>query len=135
MQTLLTLYMVKYLLVPERMAGVVGLDWLRSWHYTGLEGQPLASAIFGDYTSLVYLTPIVGGICPCVMLKITFSIEASPATVNKWPWLALTEPSNGFPPAAPKNSFIDPSSVLSPSGVPLAWHSTYCTARGSTPLA
>ena len=62
MQTLLTLYMVKYLLVPERMAGVVGLDWLRSWHYTGLEGQPLASAIFGDYTSLVYLTPILGGI-------------------------------------------------------------------------
>jgi proton-dependent oligopeptide transporter, POT family len=62
MQTLLTLYMVKYLLVPERMAGVVGLDWLRSWHYTGLERQPLASAIFGDYTSLVYLTPILGGI-------------------------------------------------------------------------
>jgi proton-dependent oligopeptide transporter, POT family len=62
MQTLLTLYMVKYLLVPERMAGVIGLDWLQSWHYTGLEGQPLASAIFGDYTSLVYLTPILGGI-------------------------------------------------------------------------
>ena len=62
MQTLLTLYMVKYLLVPERMAGVVGLDWLQSWHYTGLEGQPLSSAIFGDYTSLVYLTPILGGI-------------------------------------------------------------------------
>lgn len=62
MQTLLTLYMVKYLLMPERMAGVFGLDWLRSWHYTGLDGQPLASAIFGDYTSLVYLTPILGGI-------------------------------------------------------------------------
>jgi len=62
MQTLLTLYMVKYLLVPERMAGVIGLDWLQSWHYAGLEGQPLASAIFGDYTSLVYLTPILGGI-------------------------------------------------------------------------
>ena len=54
--------MVNYLLVPERMDGVVGLDWLRSWHYTGLEGQPLASAIFGDYTALVYLTPILGGI-------------------------------------------------------------------------
>ena len=62
MQTLLTLYMVKYLLVPERMAGVIGLNWLQSWHYTGLEGQPLSSAIFGDYTSLVYLTPILGGI-------------------------------------------------------------------------
>ena len=62
MQTLLTLYMVKYLLTPERMANVIALDWLRSWHYTGLEGQPLSSAIFGDYTSLVYLMPILGGI-------------------------------------------------------------------------
>ncbi|HYJ83861.1 MAG TPA: peptide MFS transporter [Allosphingosinicella sp.] len=62
MQTLLTLYMVNYLLVPERMDGVVGLNWLRTWHYEGLSGQPLASAIFGDYTGLVYLTPILGGI-------------------------------------------------------------------------
>jgi POT family proton-dependent oligopeptide transporter len=62
MQTLLTLYMVNYLLVPARMDSVVGLNWLRSWHYAGLSGQPLSSAIFGDYTSLVYLTPILGGI-------------------------------------------------------------------------
>jgi POT family proton-dependent oligopeptide transporter len=62
MQTLLTLYMVNYLLVPARMDGVIGLNWLRTWHYEGLSGQPLASAIFGDYTSLVYLTPILGGI-------------------------------------------------------------------------
>jgi POT family proton-dependent oligopeptide transporter len=62
MQTLLTLYMVNYLLVPARMDGVLGLNWLRSWHYSGLSGQPLSSAIFGDYTSLVYLTPILGGI-------------------------------------------------------------------------
>ncbi|HEX8449892.1 MAG TPA: peptide MFS transporter [Allosphingosinicella sp.] len=62
MQTLLTLYMVNYLLVPARMDGVLGLNWLRTWHYEGLSGQPLSSAIFGDYTSLVYLTPILGGI-------------------------------------------------------------------------
>jgi POT family proton-dependent oligopeptide transporter len=62
MQTLLTLYMVNYLLVAGKMESVIGLDWLRSWHYQGLEGQPLSSAIFGDYTSLVYLTPIFGGI-------------------------------------------------------------------------
>src|SRR6476661_1056103 len=62
MQTLLTLYMVNYLLVPGRMEKVSGLAWLRSWHYPGLEGQPLSSAIFGDYTSLVYLMPILGGI-------------------------------------------------------------------------
>ena len=62
MQTLLVLYMVKYLLVPERMAGVLGLTWAQGALYNGLEGQPLASAIFGDYTSLVYLTPIAGGL-------------------------------------------------------------------------
>jgi len=62
MQTLLVLYMVKYLLLPEHVGKVAGLAWLRSWHYVGLDGQPLSSAIFGDYTSLVYLTPILGGI-------------------------------------------------------------------------
>ncbi len=62
MQTLLVLYMVKYLLVPDRMAGVLGLTWAQGALYNGLEGQPLASAIFGDYTSLVYLTPIAGGL-------------------------------------------------------------------------
>jgi proton-dependent oligopeptide transporter, POT family len=62
MQTLLTLYMVNYLLVPGRMEHVVGLDWVQAHVYRGLEGQPLASAIFGTYTALVYLTPIFGGI-------------------------------------------------------------------------
>ena len=62
MQTLLVLYMVKYLLLPEHMGAVAGLGWLNTHWYTGLSGQPLASAIFGDYTALVYLTPILGGI-------------------------------------------------------------------------
>ena len=62
MQTLLVLYMVNYLLVPGRMENVVGLEWLRTNVYRGLEAQPLASAIFGTYTALVYFTPIFGGI-------------------------------------------------------------------------
>src|SRR4051795_6570839 len=62
MQTLLVLYMVNYLLLPEHIGTVTGLAWLRTWHYPGLDAQPLSSAIFGDYTSLVYLMPIVGGI-------------------------------------------------------------------------
>jgi POT family proton-dependent oligopeptide transporter len=62
MQTLLVLYMVNYLLVPGRMENVVGLDWLRAHFYPGLEGQPLASAIFGTYAALVYGTPVLGGI-------------------------------------------------------------------------
>jgi POT family proton-dependent oligopeptide transporter len=62
MQTLLVLYMVNYLLVPGRMDHVVGLDWVQTHIYHGISGQPLASAIFGTYTALVYLTPIFGGI-------------------------------------------------------------------------
>lgn len=61
MQTLLVLYMVNYLL-PERFDAVAGLGWLQQWRYGGAEGQVLASAIFGDYASLVYLTPILGGL-------------------------------------------------------------------------
>src|SRR5690242_16403039 len=62
MQTLLVLYMVNYLLKPGRMECVVGLQWMQTHVYHGIGGQPLASAIFGTYTSLVYLTPIFGGI-------------------------------------------------------------------------
>src|SRR5438309_4162576 len=62
MQTLLVLYMVNYLLVPGRMDNVLGLRWLQANVYHGIEGQPLASAIFGTYTALVYFTPIFGGI-------------------------------------------------------------------------
>ena len=61
MQTLLVLYMVNYLLVPGRIEKVIGLSWLQEHVYRGLQGQPLASAIFGTYTSLVYFTPIFGG--------------------------------------------------------------------------
>lgn len=62
MQTLLVLYMVKYLLLPENIVNVAGLQFLQNSWYEGKEGQPLASALFGDYSALVYLTPIMGGI-------------------------------------------------------------------------
>lgn len=61
MQNLLGLYMVNYLLLQENFSKVVGLEWLQQWRYDGAAGQPLSSAIIGDYTSLVYLTPIAGG--------------------------------------------------------------------------
>ena len=35
---------------PGHIEKVAGLAWLRAWHYPGLDGQPLSSAIFGDYT-------------------------------------------------------------------------------------
>ena len=62
MQSLLVLYMVKYLLLPGRIERVAIFDAFRHLpFYRGLDGQPLASAIFGTYTAAVYLTPIFGG--------------------------------------------------------------------------
>ncbi len=60
MQALLVLYMVKYLLLPGRIENVVAFESFRHL-YGGLDGQALASAIFGTYTASVYLTPIFGG--------------------------------------------------------------------------
>ena len=63
MQTLLVLYMVKYLLLPGNVDNVALLDAFRTLPlYRGLDGQPLASAIFGTYAASVYLTPILGGL-------------------------------------------------------------------------
>lgn len=65
MRALFVLYMVKYLLLPGTADHVLGLDALKS----GLEAvfgpldiQPLASQIYGLYSALVYLTPILGGL-------------------------------------------------------------------------
>jgi len=60
MQALLVLYMVKYLLLPGRIENIAAFDSFRRL-YGGLDGQALASAIFGTYTASVYLTPILGG--------------------------------------------------------------------------
>jgi POT family proton-dependent oligopeptide transporter len=60
MQSLLVLYMVKYLLLPGRIEHIAAFDSFRRL-YMGLEGQALASAIFGTYAASVYLTPIFGG--------------------------------------------------------------------------
>ena len=61
MQTLLVLYMVNELLLPGHIENIAFFDSFRRL-YGNLEGQPLASAIFGTYTALVYLTPILGGL-------------------------------------------------------------------------
>src|SRR5947208_7177234 len=64
MKALLVLYMVEYLLYPEHAQAVLGLATLKN----GLESlfgpldiQPLSSHIYGLYTGLVYLTPVLGG--------------------------------------------------------------------------
>src|SRR5215475_145709 len=65
MRALLVLYMVKHLLQPEPAAGVMGLASLTrvlEALFGPLDVQPLASQIYGLYTGLVYLTPILGGL-------------------------------------------------------------------------
>ncbi len=66
MQTLLVLYMTKQLLLPghiEHIAGFVGFRALLEHTYGhALTTVALASAIFGLYTGLVYLTPLGGGL-------------------------------------------------------------------------
>lgn len=65
MRALLVLYMVKYLLEPERVRHVAGLSAFKTALesiFGPLAAQPFASHIYGFYTSLVYLTPILGGL-------------------------------------------------------------------------
>ncbi len=65
MRALLVLYMVTYLFQPGRVEQVVGFAGLKSaleWVFGPLDPQPLASLIYGSYTSLVYFTPIIGGL-------------------------------------------------------------------------
>lgn len=65
MRSLLVLYMVKYLLQSGRGENVLGFGALKHTleSLSGpLDGQPLASTLYGLYSGLVYLTPIFGGL-------------------------------------------------------------------------
>ncbi|MGA7327603.1 MAG: peptide MFS transporter [Rhodomicrobium sp.] len=65
MRALLVLYLVKYLLLPAHSGQVIGLASLKSGFesvFGPLDTQPFASQLYGSYTALVYLTPILGGI-------------------------------------------------------------------------
>src|SRR3954454_2497577 len=60
MQTLLVLYMVKYLLLPGHIEHVFGFASF-SHLYGGRTGPALGSATFCPHPATVYLTPIFGG--------------------------------------------------------------------------
>jgi len=65
MRALLVLYMVDYLLKPARIDGVIGLAALRALLAIPVgarANQPRATRIYGGYSGLVYLTPILGGL-------------------------------------------------------------------------
>ncbi|WP_374660775.1 peptide MFS transporter [Phenylobacterium sp.] len=65
MQALLVLYMTKQLLLSPQVERIAGFEAFRGFleaiYHPGASTQATASAIFGLYTSLVYLTPILGG--------------------------------------------------------------------------
>ncbi|CAN5145559.1 peptide MFS transporter [soil metagenome] len=61
MQSLLVLYMAKYLLLPGHIENVAFFASFRKL-YGSLEGPALASAIFGTYAAFVYFTPTLGGL-------------------------------------------------------------------------
>lgn len=65
MQALLVLYMVGELLQPGHIEHVVGFGAFRRMMHAlyGVDGgQPLASAVMGLYSALVYALPIMGGL-------------------------------------------------------------------------
>ena len=65
MRALLVLYMIKYLFEPGRVENVIGFATMRrslEFLFGPLDVQPLASQIYGFYTGLVYLTPVLGGL-------------------------------------------------------------------------
>ncbi len=65
MQALLVLYLSNYLFLPANIGHVAGMDALRAAieNVTGPRSpMQLASAVFGLYVGLVYLTPIFGGL-------------------------------------------------------------------------
>src|SRR5690348_1300646 len=65
MRALLVLYMVHYLLLPGAVEHVIGFGAARRTLealFGPLDIQPLASQIYGFYTGLVYLTPLLGGL-------------------------------------------------------------------------
>jgi len=63
MRALLVLYMVKYLLQPEHhhVIGLHRLQAILSFFSGTMSPQSFASEVYGFYTGLVYLTPLLGG--------------------------------------------------------------------------
>ena len=64
MRALLVYYMVKCLFLPENSGHVFGYVAIKSgleWIFGPLSPQALSSQIYGFYTGLVYLAPIIGG--------------------------------------------------------------------------
>lgn len=75
MQSLLVLYMAKYLLLPGHIENIAFFESFRKI-YGNLDGAALASAIFGSYAALVYFTPTFGGLIADKLLGKTKTVLA-----------------------------------------------------------
>lgn len=65
MQTLLVLYMARHLFLQNRSDAIIGFEGFQGILesvYGPLTPVALASAVFGLYTGVVYLTPVIGGL-------------------------------------------------------------------------
>mmetsp|Transcript_33538 Transcript_33538/g.81058 ORF Transcript_33538/g.81058 Transcript_33538/m.81058 type:complete len:219 (-) Transcript_33538:561-1217(-) len=93
----------------------------RLGHSAAVAGQLTGSVTTAGLIAFVTLG--VGGMTPCSMDIKILVIPANPAATKVWPKLPFVEPTNGILP--PKHSFTASSSTGSPTGVPVAWHSTY----------
>lgn len=76
--------------------------------------------------------PGVAGRTPAPSAPSTLSSPVIPAEASRCPTLAFTEPIGTSPPA-PKTAAMARASTASPTGVPVAWHSTSPTDSGATP--
>jgi len=64
MRALLVLYLTKYLLLPGHVEHVLFYHQVRAFYegmFGALSTQQLSSWIYGTYTGLIYLTPLLGG--------------------------------------------------------------------------
>ena len=64
MASLLTLYLVKYLLLPGHVETIIGYAAVKGAMerlFGPLDAQPFAAQLIGLYTGLAYFTPVLGG--------------------------------------------------------------------------
>jgi POT family proton-dependent oligopeptide transporter len=95
MQSLLVLYLTHHLLQPENVGAVIGFGPLRTAieAVTGpLSTAALASQVFGLYTGLVYLTPILGGLLADRWLDRTLTITLGAVAMAAGHFLMAFEP-------------------------------------------
>ena len=80
-----------------------------------------------------FFTRGVAGMTPLFIARSSLAAPAKPAAVSVCPKLPLVEPTSGIASAEPYSLRSASSSHASPCGVPVAWHSMYCSECGSMP--